>query len=105
MKNRAAFQPGEQDHRGHHNRAGAPTGAECRRVDAIIKTAQPDKADHSRQRQKAAKQYKGRDDNCQPKRHVLYSFAHSITSPRMRNLASATVDTKPRMPMTSAASK
>src|SRR5690606_41121439 len=100
----ARLQHGEADHRRHHDRARAPARAERRRVDAVVEGFQPEEAPGADQRQPRADEQEGRDEDRRPERKIG-GVAHSITSPRIRNLASAAVATKPRTAMMSAASK
>ena len=47
---------GEIDDRGHDDAAGAPAGAECGRVQALVEAVQLGKADGADQRQRSAQQ-------------------------------------------------
>src|SRR3546814_12464616 len=75
-----------------------------RGVDAGIEGRQTDQAERAHQRQDAAAQHEKGDDDRGPGRQVG-GLDHSMTSPRIRNLPSATVPTKPSSAMTSTASK
>src|ERR1043166_5197745 len=95
VQHRAGFEGAEVNDRAGENQRGAERRTHGRRVHALIEGAQakqPDRADEGEER---AGEDQQRGDG----------FAHSITSPRRRNLASAAVETKPSMPITSAASK
>src|SRR5690606_20184891 len=104
VENRATIKPGREDHRRHDERAGAAACSERGRMDTVIETAESDEAHHAHQGEKPSDENEGGDDNSQPDRHIVHCFAHSITSPRMRNLASAKVETNPSTPMIRAAS-
>ena len=70
----------------------------------FIKRPEPQQAGGTRQRQRGARE----NEKCHKKRGPARQFGdgdHSITSPRMRNFASATVPAKPSNAITSAASK
>lgn len=75
-------------------------------MDAFVKRGKPKEANRADQRkQRAGDKEKGNADghpygNIQRAEYII-----RITSPRIRNFASATEATKPCMPITSAASK
>ena len=95
---------GEIDDRGHDDAAGAPAGAECGRMQALIEAVELGKADGADQRQRGAQKDEERHQNGGPERKFC-GIVHSITSPRIMNLERATVETKPRIAMSSEASK
>ncbi|MNY81286.1 hypothetical protein D3C86_2227730 [compost metagenome] len=70
----------------------------------LIKAVELGKADGANQRQTRTEKNEKGNGNGGPYREFTV-FAHSITSPRIRNLERATVETKPRIAITSAASK
>ena len=73
-------------------------------MDAFVESLEPQQASGADERDAGAEyDEKGRHERNE--RRELRGMAHSITSPRIRNFASATVATKPSMPITSAASK
>ncbi len=75
-------------------------------MDAFVERWQAQKADRAEQRESRADHHQARDEDYNPDGKVGdRSYRHSMTSPRIRNFASATVETKPRRPMTRAASK
>src|SRR5690606_12827414 len=89
---------------GERHRAGSPARSQSWCVHPLVEAAEAERADGAGKRQRGAcKQQcggeKGRPDG------QVGGVAHSITSPRMRNFASATLETKPNTPMISAASK
>src|SRR5581483_11958596 len=92
---RARLEGGEVDNRASEHEGGAEGGAHSGRVNALVERAEAKQPERAKEGEKRASEDEKRGDRC----------AHSITSPRSRNLASAAVETKPSMPITSAASK
>ena len=73
-------------------------------MDPLEEGAEPDEPDRADQSQSRAEHDEKGDQDRRPERQVG-DRVHSITSPRIRNLARATVDTKPSSAISSAASK
>jgi len=71
----------------------------------LVEGRQPQEADGADQGKRRTDQQKECHRKGNGKRKVCCRIDHSITSPRIRNFASATVETKPSSPITSAASK
>ena len=67
-------------------------------MDAVVEARQPQQPEGADQRQPGAEQQAGPRSGSPPRAEGL-EVAHSITSPRIRNFASATVATKPSMAM------
>src|SRR5690554_5886985 len=101
---RTPFEHREGDHRCYDDARRAPARAKRRRMDAVIKGPKPDEPDAACQREAGAQQQEGCYRDCRPEGEIC-GRGHSMTSPRMRNFASATVATKPRTPIISDASK
>src|SRR5690606_6510187 len=96
-------------HRGMERRADederrAHARSQRGRMDALVEGREPHQPDGPDQRDESAAQDQQRDAELHPFGRVA-GIAHSITSPRIRNFASAAVATKLSAPMTSAASK
>ncbi len=79
-------------------------GAERRCVQALVEAVELGKANGADQRQRGAQKDEERHQNGGPERKFC-GIGHSITSPRIMNLERATVETKPRIAMSSEASK
>ena len=73
-------------------------------MDALVEALQPRQAKRTNHADQPAQHQQHRDRHGRPPRQG-FGAAHSITSPRIRNLASAMVETKPSKAMISAASK
>src|SRR5690606_34572853 len=90
--------------RGDQHAAAAEGHAHRRRVHARVEILQAQQADRADQRQQASGNQQHGRRNRGPQRQ--FRFRHgSITSPRNRNLASATLLTKPNSAISSAISK
>ena len=72
---------------------------------ALEKALQAHQANGGGQRENGAGQQQQRHQDFGPQRHGQGSGAHSMTSPRSKNLAMAAVPTKPNRAISSAASK
>ena len=73
-------------------------------MNPLVEGAQPKQTERADQGDGGASQHEQGDKQGGPAGKIG-RLDHSITSPRIRNLASATVPTNPRSAMTSAASK
>src|SRR5690606_10777629 len=104
MNDGARLKDRETHHRCGEDQGGAERGPECRSMHPLIKALQLKQAQGSDECRRGSCQQEEPDDHCCPGRKVR-SLNHSITSPRIRNLTSATVPANPRRPMASAASK
>src|SRR5690606_3569779 len=93
-----------KDGRGDDDAAGPPACAQRGRVQAVVEFFQPGKAKRADHGQRGAKHDESRYEDRDPQRNICQRV-HSITSPRNRNFASATVATKPMTAITIAASK
>src|SRR6185437_348072 len=104
VQHRARLQDAEIDGRGQQHEGGPEAGAEGGGVHAFEEAAEPHQADGADQGDRRA----GNDQQGDQYRRPFGECrepAHSITSPRIRNLARARVPTKLTTPITSAASK
>src|SRR3954447_8159003 len=86
------------------NEYGAQRRPERRRVDPLVECAEPQEAQRTDQCDDGASKNEKCRESSSPGRQV-FDAVHSITSPRSRNFASATVPTKPKRAMARAASK
>ena len=73
-------------------------------MDPLVEGLEPHQADRAEQGDRGPEDEQEGDDQRHPQRKFPEP-AHSMTSPRMRNLASAAVETKPSSAITSAISK
>src|SRR3546814_7228412 len=67
---------------------------------ALVEVLQPQQAERTDEREQRARQHEHRDQDRRPRRQGI-EMAHSITSPRIRNLDRATVLAKPSSAMIS----
>src|SRR5690606_29770243 len=104
VQNGTRLQHRETDHGGDKYTAGPPARAEGRRVHALVEGTEAHQTDGAEQGQAGTNEKEERREQCRPQGQIGKT-GHSITSPRMRNFANATVETKPRSEITSAASK
>src|SRR5690606_4963189 len=95
---------GEEDHRADQDAAGTESRAERRCMNALIEAFQAEKPEAADQGKRGAGDHEEGGQHRGPHGNVA-AFHHSITSPRIRNLARATVATKPSKAMTRAISK
>src|SRR3546814_19025391 len=61
---------------------------------ALVEVLQPQQAERTDEREQRARQHEHRDQDRRPRRQGI-EMAHSITSPRIRNMDRATVLAKP----------
>src|SRR3546814_18765957 len=70
---------------------------------SLVEVLQPQQAERTDEREQRARQHEHRDQDRRPRRQGI-EMAHSITSPRIRNLDRATVLANPSSAMISPAS-
>src|SRR3546814_12668847 len=83
-----------EDHRADLDGAGAEGRPQGRRMNPLVEALQAQEAQAADQRKRGAGNHEERGQNRDPDGNVV-AFHHSLTSPRIRNLASAPVATKP----------
>src|SRR5687768_9019357 len=104
MQNGPGLQHREADHRSDQDGAGAERRAQGWSMHTLVEASKPQQTERPGQGQAGSQQHEGGGEQRSPVRQSR-GLHHSITSPRIRNFANATVPTKPSSAMTSAASK